>query len=220
MIFSNNYDRSLWLIVSGNKKDIILDFINNIPSELIAEIQKSLQLYQLYLHKNKGIPARSRERIDLNGKFQTTGDMLYWYKIDSLTGALRMGESISFEEEIYDKFQMTLYPLKKEYYKRLENLDECLLGDISYNFFNMYIAEDSTMIYSDTTDFNLIKLPFGTSLIYSREMKPNIDDSSKITFQIRNGYNLVNVKRAPYDYNITRLNNKNRLVRSRKINSK
>jgi len=220
MIFSNNYDRSLWLIVSGNKKVRILDFINNIPIELIKEIQKSLELYQLYLNKNKGIPARSREKINLSGKVKTPGDMLYWYNIDSLTGALIMGECITFEEEIYDKFQMTIYPLKREYYRNLESLDTCLLGDISYNYFHEQVNEDLTMTYSDTTDFNLIKLPFSTSLICSGDTVSTLKCGGKITFQTKNRYDLVNIKQTPYDYNISRLNNKNKLVRSKKINSK
>lgn len=45
MIFNNNYDKSLYLILNNDKKnkDIVLDLLNNIPAYFLKTIQSALK---------------------------------------------------------------------------------------------------------------------------------------------------------------------------------
>ena len=44
MLFNEEYDKSLWLILSGDSKnrDIILKFVDSIPKSLYKELNKSI----------------------------------------------------------------------------------------------------------------------------------------------------------------------------------
>ena len=208
MIFGKYYDKSLWIMTAGKRKDEILDFIENIPEEFIGQIQKALILYQhCFVRKKNTLDV---EKINLTGELITSGDMVYWYSVDKETGALDMGEYIQDGEDRYSTFQMTLHPLKRRHYESMESFDERLLGDISYNYAEQYYAEDLVAVESDTIEYSLIKFPLGIMMVCSSETwcydrRPNAG---------KNRYNFVNMKSVPGNYNVRDL--RNRLVRRRK----
>ena len=160
MVFGRYYDMTLWLMSSGCKKEDIINFIENIPEEFLKKIQKSLLIYQYYLVGNRDAYMQDDE-FELSGSIRTAGDMSYWYSINIETGAIDMGEGIDDGEDYYDTFQMTLYPLKRKHYMNLENFEEHLLGDASYNFSEENLDDLVKIFDMDYMNFNLFRLPFG-----------------------------------------------------------
>ena len=56
MIFSNNYDKILWLILKNDNinRERILEFIENIPSDFLIKLQNTIKEYEEYkLNKSK-----------------------------------------------------------------------------------------------------------------------------------------------------------------------
>lgn len=212
MIFGRYYDMALWLMSYGCKKQGIINFIENIPEEFLKKIQKSLLIYQHYLVGDRDAYMQDGE-FDLSDSIRTPGDMLYWYSINIETGAIDMGEAIDDGEGYYDTFQMTLYPLKRKHYMNLENFEEHLLGDASYNFFEENIDDLVKIFDFDYMNFNLFRLPFGIMLLRSGETS-SYYKNGKVE---RNRYNFLSIRDIPKDYTIGDL--KNRHVRCRKINN-
>lgn len=215
MIFNEDYDRSLWLILSGNKnnRERIANFIKEIPEELYKQIRKSLLRYREYLNKNRGILVCDREPIEFSGEFETAGDMLYWYSIDAVTGELEIGKGIKVEKEVLDVFQLTLYPLTKRQYRKMTTLNDYLLGEIIFNYTEEEINGEICLVDSDSAEFKLITLPFDKTIVKSFESFP----------YMRDRFGFVDVKSSSQDYSISDLSNKdrlNRLVRSKRDRKK
>ena len=51
MIFDNDYDKALWLMLKADKKNrkMIAEFIRSIPSGLYEQIRKSISIYKEYI---------------------------------------------------------------------------------------------------------------------------------------------------------------------------
>ena len=209
MVFNTRYDDALWLMLCGNKveRTRIADFIRNIPEELYSQIRLSIRYYQNNVFRKSSSIVEIEKY--LSGEFKTSGDMLYWYEIDYQTGALSLGESIDDGEERYNLFQMTLYPLNFQAVMEMSNLDNYLLGDITYNYAEEYIDGQLHVTDCEFNEFHLIKLPFGKVAINSCEMFPDV----------KNRYAIVNINKLPHNYHVSNLkdgNSLNRLVRGRR----
>lgn len=209
MVFDRCYDETLWLMLrkDSDKRNLIAEFIKSVPEELCSQIRASIVYYQNNLSNNNSFSEEDEYR--LSGEIRISGDMLYWYMINPQTGALNLGEAIDDGEEQYDMFQMTLYPLKTKCIMEMENLDDCLLGDIAYDYVEEYACEQLCVIDCESTEFHLIKLPFGKMLINSCEYFP----------YVKNRYGLVNIEKIPCNYNVSDLRDRdslNRLVRRRR----
>lgn len=219
MIFSRKYDKSLWLMSLGNKRNMIVDFIDRLPHVFCEEVQDAIKSYYRYLVENKNISRRDRKQIEIKGKFLAYGDMFYWYSIDSVTGALNIGEGIIYEGEEYNTIWMTINPFKSEYYNTLSTLDVCLLGDMSYNFIEDYVDDELQVIHMDNMEFNLIRLPFGKSAVCSSIMESIVKKNGEIVVVEKDKYDLVNMNRAPNTYDVGMIGKKYTRTR-KKVNSK
>lgn len=204
MIFNKYYDRTLWIMLSSNKRQRILDFVNNIPKGLLKKIQSSLEMYQLFLF---GL-AMDKENIELSGSIKTNGDMLYEYYINKDTGILNIKEYILDEEEKYRKFEINIYPFKDGYNKKLGNLDTYYLGNIYYNFMEEYDDETCYLIDYEKVDFDLMKIPFNKYVLCLKQKFPVFKDNGDIVNDIKNKYSFVDVKDIPYSVNREVLNRK------------
>ena len=204
MIFNKYYDRTLWIMLSSNKRQRILDFVNNIPKGLLKKIQSSLEMYQLFLF---GL-AMDKENIQLSGSIKTNGDMLYEYYINKDTGILNIKEYILDEEEKYRKFEINIYPFKDGYNKKLGNLDTYYLGNIYYNFMEEYDDETCYLIDYEKVDFDLMKIPFNKYVLCLKQKFPVFKDNGDIVNDIKNKYSFVDVKDIPYSVNREVLNRK------------
>lgn len=205
-MFNDDYDRSLELILAGNKskREMIGCFLNDIPLELLNKLYKSFDEYQDYLEENKDIFFLDRDEIDLSGRFITTEDFLYFYNIEPITGALDLGMSIYYNKEETMLFKMTIYPFSLKDYMDLQMFNEFGLGGIYYNFSEKHIEGKKHMINFDSTDFSLVRCPL-------RDVLASSDKSRGITrrysfVNINNAINLLNIKEV----------SRNRLVRNRK----
>ena len=204
MIFNKYYDRTLWIMLSSNKRQRILDFVNNIPKGLLKKIQSSLEMYQLFLF---GL-AMDKENIELSGSIKTNGDMLYEYYINKDTGILNIKEYILDEEEKYRKFEINIYPFKDGYNKKLGNLDTYYLGNIYYNLMEEYDDETCYLIDYEKVDFDLMKIPFNRYVLCLKQKFPVFKDNGDIVNDIKNKYSFVDVKDIPYSVNREVLNRK------------
>ena len=204
MIFNKYYDRTLWIMLSSNKRQRILDFVNNIPKGLLKKIQSSLEMYQLFLF---GL-AMDKENIELSGSIKTNGDMLYEYYINKDTGILNIKEYILDEEAKYRKFEINIYPFKDGYNKKLGNLDTYYLGNIYYNFMEEYDDETCYLIDYEKVDFDLMKMPFNKYILSLKQKSPVFKDNGDIVNDIKNKYSFVDVKDIPYSVNREVLNRK------------
>lgn len=210
MIFNKYYDRTLWIMLSSNKRERILDFLNNIPEELLKEIQYSFETYQLYLF---GL-IENKENVNLCGEIRTPGDMLYEYYIDKNSGVLNLKEYVLDDKEKYRIFEINIYPLKDGYNKEISNLDTYYLGNIYYNFMEEYDHGTCYLVDYEKVDFNLIKIPFENYFVCLTQILPIFKSNGDIETDIKNKYNYVDVKNIPYDFDREDLNY--RYVRSRK----
>ena len=150
MLFNEEYDKSLWLILSGDSKnrDIILKFVDSIPKSLYKELNKSINwcknvrpFYSL-IKDNKGYR--------------------YWYSLNSNTGELcliRYIDPIEVNEQ--DIFILSLFP-----FNGLENYNNETLGSISYVVSNVR-CEDN--VDCDKVEYSLVRTSFGLFLKKYRE---------------------------------------------------
>lgn len=209
MIFNKYYDRTLWIMLSSNKRQRILDFVNNIPKDLLKKIQSSLEMYQLSLF---GL-AMDKENIELSGSIKTNGDMLYEYCINKDAGILNIKEYISDDEEKYRKFEINIYPFKDEYNKNMGSLETYYLGNIFYNFMEEYDDEICYLIDYEKVDFNLIRLLFNNYFVCSIQALPIFKSSGEIVRSVKNKYSYVDTKNIPCDFDRDILNTKYTLSR-------
>lgn len=155
------YDKSLSLILCNNgiNRSMIESFINSVPSRLYDKMYKSI-LYSFNAFSNFEYSNVSKyDEILLSGEYKTSGDMLYWYMINPQTQALNLGECVCDGDEVYDTFQMTLYPIDDFEIFHIKNFDKLLLGEFSYGYIPLEADEDILSKDCITSEFNLIKYP-------------------------------------------------------------
>lgn len=202
MIFDKDFDRTLWMILSADKKNRnrITEFIRSIPSELYQKIQKSISVYKEY---------ESSERFDsgyldetlLSGNYETHDRILYWYELDDDFGSLELGYSVYNGEKYEEAFELTLEPYnnKIEYFE-----DECI-GNLDYD-----ITESGYTSTCNEIEYNMVKTPFGIFVVSMLEDK---NDKEKL------GINRVNLRNMPDEMFMTDFSHKdsiNRLIRKKR----
>lgn len=142
MLFNQGYDNSLWLILSGDKKnrDLILDFIKSIPQKLYEEINN----YFLEGKIEKKLFGVVKEK-----KF------IYTYSINPQNKQLYI-ERYMIKQGYYSEiFTISLFQYDN-------NIKESIsIGTISYAITN---EDNQNIIDSDKIDYSLVKSPFGIFL--------------------------------------------------------
>ena len=192
MIFGNEYDKVLELIINSekNNKDIIMNFIESIPDELREKI--ILKLDESRELKKEDICVFDMDQKVVDGEVQVTDNCKYWFIIDDFCKSLSVGRSILNDEGKFVKvFEITLFASTS--YNNVEIFGEQNLGYTSsdcYSFLNK--------------EYDLIDTVFGTM----------------VRIVNKNGckkYKKVDSKIVSSNLNAVSLNRKNRLVKSRKI---
>ena len=89
MIFSNNYDKILWLILKNDKinRERILEFIENIPLEFLENIKDSIREYEEYKLDN----CFSKKKKNFYGEYYIGCKYLYHFNIDKDCDTLFVG---------------------------------------------------------------------------------------------------------------------------------
>jgi len=194
MVFNNDYDMSLWLLVNADyeNKLKIMDLINNIPYDLCMEIQEKLKIVNEKRNGNRNICLD--EILNFHGNC-IVGDKLYFYSINPYNYGIYLGYSIKNSYGDYDRvYEINLFPfVNSDLYDDKKNL---FLGRVEYDLDSLY-SDESKDLYLSSEKFNVF--------IW------------KLLFQMSSFGGIINVKVV----NTKRLNddiilNNNRLVRVRK----
>ena len=181
MIINKTYDKSLWFMLCSDRvnRGRIVDFINKIPKELYDKLRISLGFY---VDKEMNLSITKKDELYksfLNGEVITSGDMRYWYMFDTKTGALNFGESIINDENEYNTFYLTIYPINDNVLNDKKEYNDCLVGEIT----NCYFDECS----SDTVSFHLIRFSFCDIMVSSCKDYP----------YNKNSYRLIDIDNMP-----------------------
>ena len=205
MIFDKYYDRSLDLMLYGDKDKHIEAFLKVVPLEFCEMVQEGLRNYRKYLKDNKDIPVPYRDIVEFNDSLITEGDMLYWYSINIKDGSLNLGECVVDGDYEYDQFMMVIYPFGLRRYDNMNVFDVKILGEITYNYYEQLIGDDIRIYDSESMIIRFVKFPFNKAMIASHEY---------LSYLSR--LNLVDMKDMKCEYNLSDLINRKEKIRSRK----
>lgn len=208
MVFGGNFDRTLWLMLCANKyrKEEIMEFIKELPYDLILKIRKSLVVYNKYLSGDTSINLE-----ELEGKVATSSDMVYYYSFNCVCQSLSINSAILFDGKELDDISLTLYSVASDEYNDLRTFDYLSLGVFTDLFMSDIMNDELCTVDSNSVYYDLVKMPFGKLMIDT--MDSFCERKSR----------LVDFSRIPTDYNLSDIANAksmNNLVRKRDKNFK
>lgn len=197
MIFDKEFDKSLWMILSADKKNRnkIVEFIRSIPERLQEEIKKSISIYREYEMDDDSV---CLDDSLLNGNYETQDRILYWYEYDDDFGSLELGYSVYNGERYEEAFELTLEPCGN----KIEYFEDEYIGNLEYD-----ITQSGYITTCSEIEYNMIKTPFGTFVV---SMLDDRNNKEKL------GISRVNLRNMPDEMFMTDLNNNDsvkRLVR-------
>ena len=116
MILDNNFDKSLWIMIKGDRKNRkrIVDFIKSIPYEFILMIQEGLTEYEKYKIENEGIPINDREYECFDNQMYNNIGELYSFNIDTKMDILTITKSIYILGSYYRNFNIKLININND----------------------------------------------------------------------------------------------------------
>lgn len=147
MVFEKGFDNSLWFLIVANKRyrNIILDFIRSIPSQLIDQIRDAILNYKT-LDYNK---LASKNNFNLYNGVIIREDELYSFNIDK-SGLLKLSKDLKICDCYENILELSLFATNS-----IDNLDYFegeFIGDISYKY--------NGNTYNEA-EYMLIKMPLG-----------------------------------------------------------
>lgn len=134
MIFSKEFDKALWLILYGDKRnrEKIEDFVRSIPCVLYKDIHKCLVKFYEYQRKNVSIFDRDEDIRRECVVADSFGIYTYYFVVNFVVGTLSVGRIIDRDRD----FEITLFYNNDS--KKSGNVDERMLGSVySSNFGNI-----------------------------------------------------------------------------------
>lgn len=201
MIFDYCYDKALWLLVAGNKKDRekICDFIKYIPDDIYLKIQKAISDYY------SGNLENIRENVIYSDEF---------------LGKDGYGSSIVVKIKAA-KLYLNLYRWKEDI-DRIEEEYSLILSDLSLDYLDEMLIFDKSIVGRYSSEVNNIKfigcLTDVETSSYDRKYYIEKYPLGYIVFS-KFGRKYVNVKKnIPEDLNVTDFSSKdtiNALVKKR-----
>ena len=204
MIINKTYDKTLWLMLCSDRinRKRIIDFLNVIPIDLYNKIRVALGFY--VVKENNFSINKSDElyKSYFNGEVKTSGDMKYWYMIDSKTGALSLGEKLLDGECEYDFFHMVIYPFDDRILKN-DSYNDYFIGEITTGYLDDYSLDK----FDDTIKFHLISFSFCDIVV-------------SLYSENRNKYRFVDIDKIPDKYSLSNLKDEDsvkKLIRGKKI---
>lgn len=109
MIFSEELDRSLWLILESDKKnrDRIRCFVGSIPMELYQQIYERLNEYRKY--ENGDLNILGADSFCLSGECFGELNRKYSFVIDMIDNSLSITESLLIKDKYKELNELTLF---------------------------------------------------------------------------------------------------------------
>lgn len=162
MFLKDNYDNSLWLILSMDKKnrEKIINFIKSLPEEFYFRLKKSLKQYN--------------GSCDIDGCFKEKDGYLYTYNISSFDGKLCISKGLYDGTDCEEVLMLYLNPYETE---ALIDCHDVSIGKFLYKLkYEEYVYEYDC----DKVEYSLISTRFGIilkkyheySLVFRTVFKP------------------------------------------------
>lgn len=198
MIFNENYDKVLWLMLLGNKNNSerIIEFIKSIPDEFLPVIQNTIEEYNKYrLENNSSLNVKNR---CFNGEFNDGREYIYCFSIDNESGLLLLGRC-SYEYGVYfNDFEMKLSSYVDN--NQIDIFSKQKLGEISFDY--RHVNNGDVVYLGESTNYNyvLVKLPSKYLVLsYDDDMsclktRMNIVDNIPNDYEINDTMRLVKRK--------------------------
>ena len=200
MIFNNNYDRILWLILKNDNinRERILEFIENIPSDFLIKLQNTIKEYEEY-KLNKSIYKKNKYFC---GEIYDGSDYLYHFSIDNDTDSLFVGRNTFKYGKMFNDFGLLL--TNGIDVRNMNDFCEYMIGKISYNYNIINDGIKTIQGGFSKIDYKLIDVLIGNIMVISDDKKKMFGDRMKF----------VSIDDSPKDYGI---NDLNKLIRKRNM---
>lgn len=160
-MLSREHDRSLWLILYGDKKNRgrIIKFMRSIPHDLYVQINRSIDEYNNIKIMSSEEPYIYDKNLHLLGEIED-GDVLYWYDLVTTFGAIIIGKSVKNGDDYIDIFSISIDCSNAFEYNQSENFEESILGEIEYISGSVILEDGSVRVSYVRTCYDLMKTPF------------------------------------------------------------
>lgn len=144
MIFNKNYDRSLWLMLSGDEvnRSKIAEVITNIPYELYEQIRKLIENYNIGITEPKEI-------------YYEKDNMKYSVNISNGELSINIVKSDKTQNETIKLF---IFPVEEDEISKMEMHTGKHLGGFSYTL----TAGNIFAIGGELEEYDIEKTIFGT----------------------------------------------------------
>ena len=200
MLFEEDYDTALWLILKADKKNRkdITRFLLDMPGQVVDNIRAEIERV-----KNKEPEPSERPSDYYNVVCDKDPNYFYNFQVDDADRCLRISKEYYDGEHLEDVFELMLFPVGVEYAKLLENFEEEWLGTFTYNIKTQHSdKEGSRLVDCKESEYNIHKTPIGHFVSYSREILGEHEISiykpvrlRKALKRVKNGKVLGNNKR-------------------------
>lgn len=212
MVFGCDYDKSLWLILAGDRRnrEKIAELVSNIPNEIFERIHQELEKYnncdEKKFNSDEWIKFNKLVRID-NEKNNGYDNYLYSVEMnyEEIKIKLCIWENISLGLE--ENIELSLVSISSDDLMAIDLFDSTCVG--SYSYMNSRVVSlcghNSVIVVGDEREYQLVSTTtFGVLMRTS--------ESEKIS-------KMINLKKMPDDISLNDLSNRrnvNKLVRARK----
>ena len=197
MIFSNNYDKILWLILKNDKinGDRVLEFIENIPLEFLDRIQDSIREYEEYKLDN----SIDRKKY-FCGEYYDGSKYLYHFSIDMDCDTLFVGRHTNRYGKMFNDFGLLL--TNGIDIKNMNEICEYMIGKVSFDYDIVNDGVKTIQGKYTSVDYKILDVILTNIMIISNQDRIMFKDIMKI----------VSIEDIPKDYNICDVK---RLIRKR-----
>ena len=196
MIFGKDYDRSLWYIVNGDKKNSkkLVQFLRELPIEIVDKARATIA---------KKDELEGDVSFGCRDKVYT--DVYYDFDYTSYDSCITITKGFDDGKLGEDQFELMLFPVTKEELELMEFSDELWLGTVTDFVATEYISDNMQITDEDEREYNIHHFPIGYYVSHAREI---FNGKRELVL-----YKRVNNKKIPE--NITRNNISQRLLTKR-----
>ena len=179
MIFNEEFDRSLYLMLDSGKENngLITSVFRGMKKEMFDKIRESLIIYGVYnsVCDNIGL-FDDINTSNLRGTFKIE-DFTYNYKINLISESLELECIFVFDERLENRIKLILYPLLLEEYKNMYISDSIHLGSVC----DIYIDKDGEYFDDHSiVSFDLVKKPFNKFYISSYDINLDMRTNKRV----------------------------------------
>jgi len=193
MIFNYKYDTALWFILEADKKNRkdIIKLINELPSDLLEKIKKSIEEAKDYVSGDK-IPDGVYDIVECED------NIFYYYTLNPAFG-LSISKCKHDGENKEELFNIFLSPVDINCIESLDNYDDEFLGTLANNLRNYKDGKVVDSYDCIEREYEILKTPLGYCVLYTKELF-----YGEVDFPI---LKLVNIYGLPSDVTIEKINN-------------